>query len=123
MTVAEVWGRIQAQDVFPIAQHGDIWMFQVPHSVVGRVIAEFWVQDEAGNIGYRAALMQIEHGTIKCIEWLKTGDILSLPIERPQLTSLPIDRGISVIQRPEIIDVSDYPTCIELSHVCVKMEV
>lgn len=123
MTVAEVWGRVQAQAVLPIAHEGDTWLFQVPRSMVGRVTAEFWVKDEAGNIGYKAAILTIEHGTIKCIEWLKTGDILSLPIDRPIVTSLPFDRGISEVLHPEIEDVSEYPTCIELPHVCIKMEV
>lgn len=121
--IREVWGRIQAQDVFSVAQEGDTWLFQVPHSVIGRVVAEFWVEDEAGNVGYRAAILTIEHGTIKCIEWLKTGDIVSLPIDRPQLMPLPIDRGIDEMLRPVILDVSEYPTCTELPHICPRMEV
>ena len=122
MTVARVWGRIQAQDVNPIASEGDTWLFQVPRSAVGRVTAQFWVEDEAGNIGYRAALLTIEHGTIKCIEWLETGDITSLPIERPSIIDLGGHAEIAEILHPEIKDISTRPTCAELPHICPKME-
>jgi len=124
MTVKEVWGRIQAQDVFAIAHEGDTWMFQVPRSAVGRVIAEFWVQDFAGNIGYRSALLTIEHGTIKCIEWLKTGNLLMLPIDRPSIAMQPIDRGIGWADyRTHIQDITVKPYCVQLPHICFKMEV
>lgn len=105
MTVAHVWGRIQAQAVLPIAHEGNVWMFQVPRSAVGRVAAEFWVEDEAGNIGYRAAILQIAHGTIKCIEWLETADLISIPVDRPT-----------------VADVSTRPGCSELPHICPRME-
>jgi len=118
--IARAWGRIQAQDVVPIAHEGDTWLFQVPRSAVGRITAQFWVEDEAGNIGYRAALLQIEHGTIKCITWLETGDIIALPIERP--TVLEIGQRPEIIEflHPEITDISERPTCTELPHVCPK---
>jgi len=120
MTVKTVWGRIQAQDVMAIAHEGETWLFQVPRSAVGRVTAQFWVEDKAGNIGYRAAILQIEHGTIKCIRWLETGDIASLPIERPEITDLGGHAEIIEILHPEVTDISERPTCIELPHVCPK---
>jgi len=122
MTVREVWGRIQAQDVVAIAHEGDEWLFQVPRSVLGRVVAEFWVEDEAGNIGYRAALLTIEHGTIKCIEWLKVGDLTALPVNRPMIEPLEADRCTDVTVRISLEDVSIRPICQEQPHICPKME-
>ncbi len=123
MTVAEVWGRIQAQNVVPIATEGDTWLFQVPRSVVGRVLCEFWVSDEAGNVGYKAGIFQIEHGTIKCIEWLKTGEITSLPIERPTIEEIKEERSIiELTPAREITDITERPLLVELPHICPKME-
>jgi len=81
-------------------------MFQVPRSVVGRVLGEFWVEDEAGNITYRAGIFQIDHGVIKCIEWLRTGGLTMLPIERSEATY-----------------IDERPAITMLPHVCPKMEV
>lgn len=123
MTVAEVWGRIQAQNVVPIATEGDTWLFQVPRSVIGRVLCEFWVSDEAGNVGYKAGIFQIEHGTIKCIEWLKTGEITSLPIERPTIEEIKEERSIiEFTPAREITDITERPLLVELPHICPKME-
>lgn len=119
--IKEAWGRIQAQEVQPIAHEGDTWLFQVPRSTVGRVIAEFWVKDYAGNIGYRSALLTIEHGTIKCIEWLRTGGIQALPFHRPSIEYIPPIKAIDQMDRPTIIDISTKPYVIPLPHVCPRI--
>ena len=105
MTVTEVWGRVQGQDSSLISQAGDLWIFTVPPWVTNPVIAEFWAKDEAGNIGYRSAILTIENGTIKCIRWMHTDGICLMQ---------------SVERSGHIINVR--PSITMEKHICPRME-
>lgn len=73
MTVAEVWGRVQGSDVLPLSHDGDDWLFPAPPGMSGTLICEFWAEDDAGNVGYRAAIITLDRGVIKCWRWLDIG--------------------------------------------------
>lgn len=69
MTVIDVWGLIDNTSRIPISRSGDVWSFQVP-TKTGIIFAEFWAEDEAGNIGYRSAVLDLRKPTAKCVRWL-----------------------------------------------------
>lgn len=105
MSVVEVWGRIQGSDATLTSQEGNIWNFRVPSWATNPVIAEFWAEDDAGNIGYRSAVLTIDQGTVKCIHWMHTDGICLMK---------KVVRGIAVTNvRSEITMVK---------HVCPQME-
>lgn len=70
MAVEEVWGIIEGGEEFPISHEGDQWSFPVPRDVTGYVVVEIWARDVAGNVAYRAAVLETEDGTVKCVRWL-----------------------------------------------------
>lgn len=71
MTVVKVWGLIAGGSEEPLAQQGDEWYFPIPPGLTRRyVICEFWAEDEAGNIGYRSAILELQDGGVKCIRWI-----------------------------------------------------
>lgn len=72
MAVEAVWGVIEGIDALPIShdEDTDVWTFHVPRETTGTVIAEFWARDVAGNVAYRAAALEMEAGTVKCVRWL-----------------------------------------------------
>lgn len=106
MTVKTVWGRIQGTDAVLDSHSGDMWTFTVPAWVTGPIVAEFWAEDEAGNVSYRTAILEIEDGTIKCIRWQKKDtQCLMLKVQRPTAS---------------LIEVR--PTVRILKHVCNRME-
>lgn len=83
MTVARVWGRIQSKDAVLISQDGDLYEFEVPPWATSPIIAEFWAEDEAGNVTYRSAVLEVEAGTIKCLRWLDSDGVCTMePIMR-----------------------------------------
>ncbi len=105
MTVTEVWGRVQGLDSSLISQEGDVWTFTVPPWVTNPVIAEFWAKDDAGNIAYRSAVLSIENGTVKCINWMHTDGICLMQ-------SIKRSGGI----------VSVRPDIVMQKHICPRME-
>lgn len=120
MTVSEVWGTIDGGDVLPLSHSGDEWYFPFPEGATGRLVVEFWAMDEAGNTAYRAAIVQLYKGTIKCWRWRDVGcDSTMLALHRPDP-----DLGIG---RPTA-EASDIvrgctpawarPACEALAHAC-----
>ncbi len=96
---------IRDRDSSLISQEGDVWFFTVPPWVANPVIAEFWAKDESGNISYRSALLTIENGTVKCINWMHTDGICLMQ-------SVKRSGGI----------VSVRPSIRMEKHICPRME-
>ena len=106
MSVARVWGRIQGKDAVLDNQEGGVWTFDVPSWASGPIIAEFWAEDDFGNVSYRSAVLEIEAGTIKCLRWLDTDGICIM----------------EAVPRPasELEDVR--PLVEMIPHICPQME-
>lgn len=124
MTVAEVWGRVQGRDVLPLTHDGDDWCFPIPEGLTGQLVCEFWAEDEAGNVGYRAALLTVAGGAIKCWRWLDSGcDCIMLASRRPAVTIV-ADRTEASMRcdRPVMADASSRPSCILRPHICPQSE-
>lgn len=120
MTVADVWGRVQGQDALPLSHDGDDWFFPAPPGISGTLVCEFWAEDEAGNIGYRAALITLHKGAIKCWRWLDAGcSCIMLATIRP-VASVIEGRPEPRMTLPslEVTDLTCRPECIMHPHVC-----
>ena len=70
MTIVRVYGMINGKESFPFLNKGDQYYFQLPDTLTGKFVCEFWAEDEYGNIGYNAALLTLVRGVIKCVEVL-----------------------------------------------------
>lgn len=120
MTVTEVWGRVQGMDVLPLAHDGDDWCFPTPPGMTGSLICEFWAEDEAGNIGYRAAVITLDRGAIKCWRWLDAGcECIMLSQSRP-VVEMSSERAVSsmLMSRVSAEDMTMRPLCDLRPHVC-----
>lgn len=119
MTVAEVWGRVQGSDVLPISHDGDDWLFPAPPGMSGSLICEFWAEDEAGNVGYRAAIITLDRGVIKCWRWLDIGcDCIMRARSRPVATAAEKAESVMSLMRASIEDMTTRPLCDLRPHVC-----
>lgn len=79
-----MWGRVDGKDSLPFHRNGDDFYFDIPDGFIGDLLCEFWAEDEAGNIGYRSAILSISLGGKRCIRWLDTGgECIMHPIRRP----------------------------------------
>lgn len=85
MTVKDVWGRADGLDVSLITRDGDrVWFFRIPDGVEGDFPAEFWAEDEAGNVGYSAAMLSLGSNGVKCIRMIRSDGVCVMrPIGRP----------------------------------------
>lgn len=71
MTVVRVTGRINCVMCEFAHSSGDIWAIEAPESYSdGSYICEIWAYDDAGNIGYRTAILWMYDGKCVKIEWL-----------------------------------------------------
>ena len=106
MTVANVWGIIDGVDEIAVYVEGNVWSFgSLPLSKTGEVIVEVWAEDEAGNQGYRAGVLTLDKGAIKCFRWVT---------EYSQCTMRSVER---------ICDMLDFrPICTMRPHQCPKVE-
>lgn len=120
MVVMEVWGMVQGGDVLPIARDGDDWFFPTPPGMLsGTLICEFWAEDEAGNIGYRAALITMREGAIKCWHWLDSGcDCIMLAVRRPISTMQDRPKTVMDAVRVRACDIIERPSCTLRPHIC-----
>lgn len=120
MTVAEVWGRVQGSDVLPLSHDGDDWLFPAPPGMSGTLICEFWAEDDAGNVGYRAAIITLDRGSIKCWRWLTTGcDCIMLASGHPTATmTIPKPETTMCRSCADAVDITARPTCVLRPHVC-----
>lgn len=120
MTVADVWGRVQGQDALPLSHSGDEWLFPTPPGMSGQLLAEFWAEDEAGNVGYRAAAITLDKGAIKCWRWLDSGaDCTMRGSIRPTLTPCE-GRPVSSMDAVAAVmtDTTVRIACTMRPHVC-----
>ncbi len=120
MTVADVWGRVQGQDALPLSHSGDEWLFPTPPGMSGQLLAEFWAEDEAGNVGYRAAAITLDKGAIKCWRWLDSGaDCTMRGSIRPTLTPME-SRPVSSMDAVTAVmtDMTVRIACTMRPHVC-----
>ena len=112
MTVAEVWGRVQGQEVRAFAHDGDDWFFPAPPGMSGTLVCEFWASDEAGNVGYRAALIVLDKGAIKCWRWLDIGcDCIMRAQNRPVAEMLGRADSSMTLVRASAEDITARPSC------------
>lgn len=120
MTVADVWGRLNNQDSLPISRVGNDWLFNLPSGAAGDVVCEIWAQDDAGNIAYRAAIVTVYKGTIKCWRWLTQGTVCTMvALSRPHVGMEDPRREVSAtVSRPALDAVSDRPACTMHPHIC-----
>jgi hypothetical protein len=120
MTVAEVWGRVQGSDVLPLSHNGDDWLFPAPPGMSGTLICEFWAEDDAGNVGYRAAILTIAKGSIKCWRWLSTGTECTMLAFRVTAALRETDRPSCALTRcrSDATACSARPECVMLPHAC-----
>lgn len=120
MTVADVWGRVQGQDALPLSHADDEWLFPTPPGMSGRLLAEFWASDEAGNVGYRAAVITLDKGAIKCWRWLDTGaDCIMRASSKPALSLIESRPTSSMtVARAVMSDLTTRAECIMRLHVC-----
>ncbi len=120
MTIKDVWGRVQGQDALPLAHSGEDWYFPTPSGMSGQLLAEFWAEDEAGNVGYRAAIITLDKGAIKCWRWLDSGaDCIMRGRIRPTLTpseSKPVSSMDAVTAA--MSDRTVRAACAMRPHVC-----
>ena len=119
MTVAEVWGRVQGSDVLPLSHDGDDWLFPAPPGMSGTLICEFWAEDDAGNVGYRAAIITLDRGVIKCWRWLDIGCECIMRAQNRPVAEM-TGRAVSsmTLMRVSIEDVTARPVCDLRPHVC-----
>lgn len=68
--IVRVYGMINGKESLPFLNEGDQYYFQLPETLTGKFVCEFWAEDEYGNIGYNAALLTLVRGVIKCVEVL-----------------------------------------------------
>lgn len=126
MAVARMWGRVGGTDVAPFLSNGDEWFFPIPPGSVGDVIAEFWAEDDVGNIGYRSAILTVGRAGVKCIRWIMHGgECTMLAIRRP--ISEVLDRGrcecmCAVSPRPLCEDITVRAECTMLAIACRRAE-
>lgn len=120
MTVTEVWGRLDGLDVLPLTHSGDTWAFPLPDGAAGQLICEFWAEDDAGNVGYRAAILTIAEGSIKCWRWLSTGTECTMLAFRATATLRETDRPSCALtwRRSDATATSGRPECVMLPHAC-----
>lgn len=119
-----MWGRVDGKDSLPFLRNGDDFYFDVPDGFIGDLFCEFWVRDEAGNIGYRAAILTISLGGRKCIRWLYTGgECIMHAIRRPVSESVGTRPSCMMHERArsEMV-VSPRPLCDMQPIVCPRME-
>lgn len=123
MAVADVWGRVQGRDALPLSRDGDDWFFPMPSGASGTLVAEFWAEDEAGNVGYRAALITLDKGAIKCWRWLDDGCTCIMMAVRPiaEMTERRVYASLT-IGRPVVGSDSSRPSCILRPHICPMAE-
>lgn len=104
MTVSSVWGLIDGAEEIAVYTEGDTWIFgSLPLSKTGEVIVEVWAEDDAGNQDYRAAVLTIEKGAIKCFRWVT---------EYGRCTMRPVGRTCEMAEFR--------PLCTMRPHVCPK---
>lgn len=120
MSVTEMWGRVQGMDVLPLIHDSDDWFFPLPEGMSGTLVCEFWVQDEAGNVGYRSAMIALSKGAIKCWRWLDSGCTCTLLATVRPVVSASIDRPDASmrIRKADAVDVTVRPICELRPHVC-----
>lgn len=119
MTVTDMWGRVQGTDVLPLTHDGDDWCFPMPAGASGTLVCEFWAEDEYGNIGYRAALITLDKGSIKCWRWLTSGcDCIMRAQNRPVAEMTDRAAFSMTLMRVSIEDVTARPVCDLRPHVC-----
>ena len=106
MTVANVWGIIDGVDEIAVYVEGNKWTFgSLPLSKTGEVIVEVWAEDEAGNQGYRAGVLTLDKGAVKCFRWVT---------DYGQCTMRPFGR---------VCDLLDFrPICTMRPHACPRGE-
>lgn len=70
MTVVSVVGSVNGHDVVCTQKKPDVWVCDPGEIKNGRYVAEFWATDEAGNIGYKLAILYVYDGRCVKIEWI-----------------------------------------------------
>lgn len=72
MAVVDVWAEINGQRTKLNRTSGDIWSVTAPSDCPdGSYTCAFWAVDEAGNIGYKTAILWIFDGRLTCIKWIE----------------------------------------------------
>ena len=72
MSVTSVTAKINGYMYSCINTGGDIWSLKAPSECPdGSYTCEFWATDEAGNIGYKTAILWIFDGRLTCIKWIE----------------------------------------------------
>lgn len=72
MAVVDVWAEINGQHAKLNRTSGDIWSVTAPSDCPdGSYTCAFWAVDEAGNIGYKTAILWIFDGRLTCIKWIE----------------------------------------------------
>lgn len=122
MTVEEMWGRVQGNDVLPLSRDGDEWFFPTPSGMSGTLVCEFWAEDDAGNIGYRAALITLDKGAIKCWRWLDMGCECILRAWRHPVAEMEDGRPTAEMDAVRAVTLltTELPSCTLRPFVCPR---
>ena len=122
--IKAVWGRIQGRDAVQVEHDGNRWRFQVPTWATSPIIAEFWAEDEAGNVSYATGVFTIEEGAIKCIRWREEGSRLTMLADgRPSVTDAVSRSHAWEIVSQSTATLGEGRSHAEmLAHTCPKME-
>lgn len=71
MTILQVWGKVDSNDVICSPVNDKDWTVIVPPDLNdGCYICEFWALSNNGLVGYRSAVLWIVDGRLTCIKWL-----------------------------------------------------
>lgn len=125
MAVQDVWGRIGGIDVLPQMNEGDVWWLPIPDEFrEGDVTVELWARDDHGNTAYKATVVTLKGGSVKCIRHLNEHGIgLMVPVDRPAFRDA-TSRGDMVMvapHRPTALMVDSRLTITAVSHHCPLM--
>ena len=72
MAVVRVWAMINSQFcVLSDNGHGKWSLNGSIESPDGSYVCELFAEDEAGNIGYKTAILWLYDGKLTCIEWIE----------------------------------------------------
>ncbi len=123
MTVESVWGVIDGSDEIAVHRDGDTWTFgSIPLSKTGDVIVEVWAEDEAGNQGYRAGVLTLEKGAVKCFRWVTEYAVCTMrAIPRSFLIPGPPE-ACAMGMVPRTCELLEFrPVCTMRPHICSKV--
>lgn len=72
MAVVSVWAMINSQFCVLSDNGNGKWSLNGSiESPDGSYVCEFFAEDEAGNIGYKTAILWLYDGKLTCIEWIE----------------------------------------------------